>query len=580
MCCARSADTVHGTPDTFIKRGTTEAARITAKWVQEIADAVDGLTSSTAILEAMTTAVENLPLADLARVLERRIVQGVMLGALDSQWERENEEEVQLEAFRTTQAQIRMAADAGGPAGPRARMDEQPFDRMVREFRKRRVLPKDDFEQMSVAAKRRAFTVAGMAQRELLATVHGELTRQIEAGRDAMNTGEGPNLREFRKFMTERCESAGWTPANKSHVETIFRNNVLSAYSAGRKMEMFQPDVVAARPYGQWRAVKDDRARDTHTAADGVVLPLSDPFWQKAWPPAGHNCRCRVVSRSQRWVDSHNVSVGMPPARLPDSGWDSSGVDELVGRAAPPEIKNDRRRRREDERRANDQRRRHGEEERKEKTPSKPLTDDEDGGESLEQWQQNANNAIVPPELRRHLDVLTVEDTSGITRTHLEDLARVPDAAWDIARKHGVRVYVGGRGAPELGEMQYLRGTPVPGWPNVTWDDMAAGYFEGDKVIVLGRGRGGSRGALATHEFGHMLGHLTGEDRGARAISLHRTLYPDLSKHEQMGGPGGPRGAAEMFAEGVSVRLTWGREQVVDIYNESFARLVDGVLGL
>lgn len=53
--------------------------------------------------------------------------------------------------------------------------------------------------------------------------------------------------------------------------------------------------------------------RPEHAALEGVTLPMSDPFWDTAFPPNGWNCRCHVIpvlkedfplSNSQRAQDA------------------------------------------------------------------------------------------------------------------------------------------------------------------------------------------------------------------------------------------------------------------------------------
>lgn len=250
-----------------------------------------------------------------------------MLGALDSLEEREREEPEPLAARARGRSILAKRSDV---------FSQVPFAQAVKLFDERRIVSRDVFGTMDDAAKKRAFTVAGLASEELLGDAHAELSRQLKASsghswKDPA-TGkwhyEGPILRDFRKFVKKRLESAGWTPANPSHVETVFRTNIASAYSTGRVAEMTQPSVLKRRPYWQIRTVKDDRQRKTHRAADGAVLPADHPFWRVAFPPFGYNCRCKTVSRSQRWVDKHG-GVSAPPTGLPDPGF-SSGTDALV----------------------------------------------------------------------------------------------------------------------------------------------------------------------------------------------------------------------------------------------------------
>jgi SPP1 gp7 family putative phage head morphogenesis protein len=327
VCKARQPDSQNGTPEALIDRGVRDTARETSRWGVALVDATEGLDTAGAIFEALNRAAARLPLATFARTAERKILHGLMLGALDSMWERENEELIPLESF----SQVRDLVLMVGEQQPLP-FAEQPFDRAVRLFRAKTVLPRDTFEQLSGAAKRRAFTVARLARQDLLATTHAELARMIQSGENAMVTGEGPSLGEFKKFAAARLESAGWVPANPSHVETIYRTNVMGAYSDGRKAEMVQPDVLAARPIWQARGVGDSRTRPAHKAAHGLCFAAGDASWPGT--PWGYNCRCRIISRSQRWLAASAKALSACPPGIPDDGFDSSEGSLLSDMAA------------------------------------------------------------------------------------------------------------------------------------------------------------------------------------------------------------------------------------------------------
>lgn len=261
---------------------------------------------------------------ELAREIEQQILRGVMLGVLDVDWEVANEDKLE---------HVGLADPPRPEATPTS---HAPFAEAVKAFRERQVMPRPAFDLLEGAARRKAFTVARMARQDLLDAAHAELARQLSgkpmATRKDPDTGkwiyEGPNLREFQEFAKERLESAGWTPANPSHVETVYRTNVMSAYATGRVAQMRAPAVLAAMPYWQIRGVGDDRQRPTHKRANGVILPANHPFWKKAYPPFGYNCRCRVVARSARWVQANNATIGPPPDGLPDPGFES-GLESL-----------------------------------------------------------------------------------------------------------------------------------------------------------------------------------------------------------------------------------------------------------
>jgi len=318
VCCAAQPATVNGSPEHLVDAGVASGAEITKRWAQQIADACSGRDTEAGIRGAIAAAGERFDTHAFAKVVEEQILRSLMLGILDVDWEVQHEDEVEIAKFAAT------GTDTAGAFG------HLPFAEAIAEFRKREVMPRAAFDLLEREAKRKAFTVAGLAKQELLDTAHAELIRQLQGsqGRTQKDpeTGwvyEGPNLREFEKFVRERLESAGWTPSNPSHVETIYRTNVASAYATGRHAQMTSPAVVALMPYWQIRGVDDSRARPAHKRAHGVILPANHPFWKRAYPPFGYNCRCRVVARSQRWIDQHKAPIGPEPQGLPDPDFDS-----------------------------------------------------------------------------------------------------------------------------------------------------------------------------------------------------------------------------------------------------------------
>ena len=288
-----------------MERGVAQTARVTAGWASQIAKAckVDEPTPKK-LASAIDKAAKGFDLEAFASVVERRILHGIMLGALDSLWERETEEEVQLETFKELVGQTVLFE--GGQ--PRSLFDSSkafarlPYQQAIALFEKRRIVTRKQFDRLRAETKRRSFTIAGLAQKELRQAAHAELTRQLKAGAKrggapatkenwrSIDRYQGASLRQFSKFVEKRLVSAGWTPANPSHVETIYRTNIMSAYSAGRFAEMSDPEVLKHRPYWQIMTVRDARQRPTHRAAHGVVLPAAHPFWSTAFPPFGYNC--------------------------------------------------------------------------------------------------------------------------------------------------------------------------------------------------------------------------------------------------------------------------------------------------
>lgn len=60
----------------------------------------------------------------------------------------------------------------------------------------------------------------------------------------------------------------------------------------------------------QYRTANDEKVRAEHAALQGITLPVSDPFWDKYYPPLGWNCRCTVVQvRRGKYDESESESA-------------------------------------------------------------------------------------------------------------------------------------------------------------------------------------------------------------------------------------------------------------------------------
>lgn len=314
ICFAKFDQTPNGSPEELVDDGVAEAAAVTGGWANQLARALEPAQTEQAILSVLDRFEQNgFRVEDFANVAAKKFLLGTLLGALDSQWEREHEEVLQPVKFAIGPVPLNITGST--------------FDQALKHWDKQQVLTRPAFDALAEGTKRRAFTVAGIAKNDMIDTVHAELRRQIAVG--SATEGAGVSLREFHKFAKTRLESAGWTPSSPSHVETIFRTNIISAVSSGRYAEMRQPAVMAALPLWQILAVRDPRTRDTHKAANGVVLLATDPFWKHAYPPFGYNCRCKVCARTQAWLARASKSLGPTPRDLPDPGFDS-GTKTLV----------------------------------------------------------------------------------------------------------------------------------------------------------------------------------------------------------------------------------------------------------
>lgn len=163
------------------------------------------------------------------------------------------------------------------------------FEEAIEWFREKTPLTEDAYEALSDRAKRKAFSVAGVAQLDLVADV----MRSID---DALQ--EGTSLEDWKKAIGPSLTKAwGGSVASPGwRLETIFRTNVQHAYAAGRYAQATDPDVLAARPFWQFDAIIDGRTSKICEDADGTVLPADSEWWGAHHPPCHFACRSQVIT--------------------------------------------------------------------------------------------------------------------------------------------------------------------------------------------------------------------------------------------------------------------------------------------
>lgn len=196
---------------------------------------------------------------------------------------------------------IETAGDFGPPVGPPippampAPDEPEPvvsytkIEEAASDLARRRVITADEYYALSGRAKQFAFTVSKIGTEDTLAKM-----------RDALeaNVREGGTLRAFRDVVERTVGKSALTPA---HIELVYRDNVMAAYSEGQKRILQHPLVRREFPYVLYTAIHDSRLRVEHHAMErrgidgGAVFRTDDPVIQEFWPPWAWNCRCRAI---------------------------------------------------------------------------------------------------------------------------------------------------------------------------------------------------------------------------------------------------------------------------------------------
>lgn len=200
--------------------------------------------------------------------------------------------------------------------------------------RMKRPLLKKDFEKLDAEAKLRAGTVARVAHLSLISGVYQDALK-------ALQTGE--SFGSFKKRVQDKLTRA-WGQDRPWHIETIFRQNIQTAYAQGRYQELIHPDTLALRPFWKYVSVMDSRTTLICGPLNGTVLPARHSWFHSHWPPLHFNCRSAVVSLSPEQAKRLGLSHH-PPTVKPAEGFGAvKGVSkpEAVERGMedryPPEL--------------------------------------------------------------------------------------------------------------------------------------------------------------------------------------------------------------------------------------------------
>ena len=146
----------------------------------------------------------------------------------------------------------------------------------------------------------------------------------------------------------------------------------------------------------------------------------------------------------------------------------------------------------------------------------------------------------------------------------VESLARLPDRLKELLAEGLEGIYLGPGGVPDLDDMGYLRGAPLPSG-RATWDICAGAY--GDRKIVVGD-RPSPTPDVMMHEVGHAIDDVDsphGEwvSDSPEFVRLYEAALPLMTSafHRQ----GGGLGRKEFFADAFAAIASRQRPALVDM---------------
>jgi len=161
----------------------------------------------------------------------------------------------------------------------------------LKQFRRRVPIKKSEYTRMLGRERNKAFTVAGVIEKDMIGQVQVLVDKAIDQGwgtREFSHALKQANLKYTgTAYGTDRLKGQPITPY---HTETILRTNFADVYSYGRESMFNDPDVIEFVPAYQYSAILDTRTRATHYQMDGRIYARDDPIWDDWNPPNGYNC--------------------------------------------------------------------------------------------------------------------------------------------------------------------------------------------------------------------------------------------------------------------------------------------------
>lgn len=186
-----------------------------------------------------------------------------------------------------------------------------PFEDAIRVFRERAIVDPETFYSDLEGIRQRSFTASNLTSEYLTRRAYALLRAALE---------RGLTVEQFVADMRANVDQLGIESVTDGYLRTVFETNVAANYGAGRFQQITHPVVAEARPFVEYRAVRDNATRPAHRALHGTVYRTASPAWHQIAPPNGFNCRCTMITRPAEWARGRKVLL--VPTEQPDPSFE------------------------------------------------------------------------------------------------------------------------------------------------------------------------------------------------------------------------------------------------------------------
>ena len=173
------------------------------------------------------------------------------------------------------------------------------FKEAVAWWRARVPVTDEEFQQLTEDLQPLAFRVSAATEADMVTQVYQAIDSAI---------ANGDSFETFKENITDQLGES-WADDAPS-LETTFRTNVMSAYSAGRYEIASDPDVRETHPMSRYDVIEDDRTCDICAPLDGVIRPAEE--WTGKIPPLHYNCRCILTPLTDDDAQKEGMASSIP----------------------------------------------------------------------------------------------------------------------------------------------------------------------------------------------------------------------------------------------------------------------------
>lgn len=202
--------------------------------------------------------------------------------------------------------------------GSKVKFNPGPDAEALRFFRARGLKPSFDWRDVYGAEHAYSFTVAKVTQLDLLRSIRDSLDEALEAG---------GTFAQWKKNITPVLRSAGWI--GKGELIDPLTGEIVQAElgTPHRLNKIFNTNMRQARHAGQWERIQGAKEdfpflqyrigpaeahREEHVAWDGMILPVTDSWWDTHTPMNGWNCHCWVKQLTRAQAERTGISAAPP----------------------------------------------------------------------------------------------------------------------------------------------------------------------------------------------------------------------------------------------------------------------------